>query len=334
VDRAIRFGLAAIKNVGEGAVESIIEIRNETGPFKSFYEFCRRVDLHKVNKRMLEGLIKTGAFDSTGAKRSQLAAVLDQAVEGGAAAQRERDLGQTNIFGDELSRHDSAEHVTAPSLPDIPEWDQSERLKHERELTGFYISSHPLARYEATIQALATASTTGLPELSDGREVKLCGIITTVKSMLTKKGDRMAYLTLEDLQGVVEVIVFPDLYKNAADLIVPERLVRVTGIVDRGDKGTKIRGSKIEPLADVQAQTIKRVHIRLKGHPDVMEQLPRLREVFLRHPGPTTVSLTLRMDPTLEAETAPLPQLTVTPSERFVEDVEEVLGRGGIFLLS
>jgi DNA polymerase-3 subunit alpha len=224
--------------------------------------------------------------------------------------------------------------VTAPSLPDIPEWDQSERLKHERELTGFYISSHPLARYEATIQALATASTTGLPELSDGREVKLCGIITTVKSMLTKKGDRMAYLTLEDLQGVVEVIVFPDLYKNAADLIVPERLVRVTGTVDRGDKGTKIRGSKIEPLADVQAQTIKRVHIRLKGHPDVMEQLPRLREVFLRHPGPTTVSLTLRMDPTLEAETAPLPQLTVTPSERFVEDVEEVLGRGGIFLLS
>ena len=218
VDHAIRFGLAAIKNVGEGAVESIIEIRNETGPFKSFFEFCRRVDLHKVNKRMLEGLIKTGAFDSTGAKRSQLAAVLDQAVEDGAAAQRERDLGQTNIFGDELNGQDSAEHPAMPSLPNIPEWDQSERLKHERELTGFYISSHPLARYEATIQALATASTIGLPELSDGREVKLCGIITTVKSMLTKKGDRMAYLTLEDLQGMVEIIVFPDLYKNCRRL--------------------------------------------------------------------------------------------------------------------
>ena len=115
VDHAIRFGLAAIKNVGEGAVESIIEIRNETGPFKSFFEFCRRVDLHKVNKRMLEGLIKTGAFDSTGAKRSQLAAVLDQAVEDGAAAQRERDLGQTNIFGDELNGQDSAEHLAAPT---------------------------------------------------------------------------------------------------------------------------------------------------------------------------------------------------------------------------
>jgi DNA polymerase III subunit alpha len=334
VDRAIRFGLAAIKNVGEGAVESIIEIRNEGGPFKSFFEFCRRVDLHKVNKRMLEGLIKTGAFDSTGAKRSQLSAVLDQAIENGAAAQRERDLGQTSIFGNDLNGHDSAEHPAMPPLPNIPEWDQSERLKHERELTGFYISSHPLARYEATIHALATASTISLSELPDGREVKLCGIITTVKSMLTKKGDRMAYLSLEDLHGLVEIIVFPDLYKNATDLLVPERLVRITGTVDRGDKGTKIRGSKIEPLAEVQAQTIKRVHIRLTGHPDVPERLPRLREVFLRHPGSTSVSLTVQVASMLEAETAPLPQLTVTPSERFVADVEEVLGKGAIFLLS
>src|SRR5262245_26254085 len=334
VDHAIRFGLAAIKNVGEGAVESIIEIRNQAGPFKSFFEFCRRVDLHKVNKRMLEGLIKTGAFDSTGAKRSQLAAVLDRAVEDGSAAQRERDLGQTNIFGDEMNGQDSAEHLAAAPLPNIPEWDQSERLKHERELTGFYISSHPLARYETTIQALATVSTIGLPELSDGREVKLCGIITTVKSMLTKKGDRMAYLTLEDLQGVVEIIVFPDLYKNAADLVAPERVVRITGTVDRGDKGTKIRGSKIEPLVELQAQSIKRVHIRLTHRPGVTEQLPRLRDVFLRHPGGTTVSLIFQMDTSLEAETAPLPHLNVTPSDRFVADVEEVLGKGAIFLLS
>ena len=259
-----------IKNVGEGAVESIIEIRNETGPFKSFFEFCRRVDLHKVNKRMLEGLIKTGAFDSTGAKRSQLAAVLDQAVEDGAAAHSVNRIWDRPIFlATRLNGQDSAAHPAMPPLPNIPEWDQSERLKHERELTGFYISSHPLARYEATIQALATASTMSLPELSDGREVKLCGIITTVKNMLTKKGDRMAYLTLEDLQGVVEIIVFPDLYKNAADLMVPERLVRITGTVDRGDKGTKIRGARLSRLAEVQAQTIKRVHIRLTDRPGV-----------------------------------------------------------------
>jgi DNA polymerase III subunit alpha len=110
--------------------------------------------------------------------------------------------------------------------------------------------------------------------------------------------------------------------------------VRITGTVDRGDKGTKIRGSKIEPLAEVQAQTIKRVRIRLTDHPGMTEQLPRLREVFLRYPGGTPVSLTLRMDSELEAETTPLPHLTVTPSERFLADVEEVLGKGAIFLLS
>jgi DNA polymerase-3 subunit alpha len=331
---AIRFGLAAIKNVGEGAVESVLAIRADTGPFKSFYDFCRRVDLHKVNKRMLEGLIKAGAFDSTGAKRSQLMAVIDQAVEEGAAAQRERELGQTSIFGAELNGHDTSATTTTPPLPSIAEWDQAQRLKYERELTGFYITAHPLTRYEATISALSTATTVSLAELPDGKEVKICGIIATVKSMLTKKGDRMAYLTVEDLQGTVEVIVFPDLCKTAGELIAPERLVRITGTIDRGDKGTKIRGSKIEPLAEVQTQSIKRIRIRLSDRPEVREQLPRLLDIFKRHPGGTTISMSFRTDGALEAETAPLPNLTVSPSEHFVADVEEVLGKGALSLLS
>ncbi|SLM49646.1 DNA polymerase III alpha subunit [Nitrospira japonica] len=333
-DGAIRFGLAAIKNVGEGAVESVLAIRDESGPFASFFDFCRRVDLRKVNKRMLEGLIKTGAFDSTGAKRAQLVAVLDRAVEDGAAAQQERELGQTNIFGAEFQPQGQPAHSANPILPSVPEWDQTTRLKYERELTGFYITAHPLARYEATIGALATTTTTGLTELSDGKEVKLCGIIATVKSMLTKKGDRMAYLSLEDLQGTVEVIAFPDLFKSAGDLIAPERLVRITGTIDRGDKGTKIRGSHIEPLAEVQTQTVKRVRIRLTDRPDTQDQLPRLLEVFKRHPGGATISLTFRTEESLEADTGPLPNLTVTASEHFVAEVEEVLGKGALSLVS
>jgi DNA polymerase-3 subunit alpha len=330
---AIRFGLAAIKNVGEGAVESVLAIRAENGPFTSFFDFCRRVDLRKVNKRMLEGLIKAGAFDSTGAKRSQLMAMLDQAVEDGAAAQRERELGQTSIFGESLNGQGAAALATPP-LPAIDEWDQAQRLKYERELTGFYITAHPLARYETTIHALATATTAGLSELSDGKEVKLCGILAAVKSMLTKKGDRMAYVTLEDLQGTVEIIVFPDLFKAAGEMLIPERLVRITGTIDRGDKGTKIRGSKIEPLSDVQTQTIKRVHIRLSDRPEVKDKLPRLLDVLKRHPGDTTISLTFRTDGSLEVDTAPLPNLTVTASEHFVSDVEEVLGKGALSLVS
>ncbi|HEU5201501.1 MAG TPA: DNA polymerase III subunit alpha, partial [Nitrospira sp.] len=334
VDGAIRFGLAAIKNVGEGAVESVLAIRTDSGPFTSFFDFCRRVDLHKVNKRMLEGLIKTGAFDSLGAKRSQLMAIFDQAIEDGAASQRERALGQTSIFGEEL---DGGGHEVAwvePALPNVPEWDQAQRLKYERELTGFYITAHPLTRYEATLQALSTATTAGLTELSDGKEIKLCGIISAIKSMLTKKGDRMAYITLEDLQGTVEVIVFPDLFKNVGDLLAPERLVRLTGTIDRGDKGTKIRGSKIEPLVEVQTQTIKRISIRLSDRPEVKEQLPRLLDVLKRHPGGTAISLTFRTEGALEADTAPLPNLTVSASEHFMADVEEVLGKGALSLVS
>jgi DNA polymerase-3 subunit alpha len=334
VDGAIRFGLAAIKNVGEGAVDSVLAIRAGTGRFTSFFDFCRRVDLHKVNKRMLEGLIKAGAFDSLGAKRSQLMAMLDQAIEDGAAAQREREMGQTSIFGEAMNGGGSPHGLVEPSLPNVPEWDQAQRLKYERELTGFYITAHPLARYEATIQALATATTAGITELSDGKEVRLCGIIATVKNMLTKKGDRMAYVMLEDLQGTVEVIVFPDLFKTVADLLVPERLIRVTGTIDRGDKGTKIRGGKIEPLAEVQTQTIKRIHIRLAARPELKDQLPRLLDVLKRHPGSTTVSLTVQTDGALEADTAPLPHLTVSASEYFVADVEEVLGKGSLSLVS
>ena len=334
VDGAIRFGLAAIKNVGEGAVDSVLAIRADSGRFTSFFDFCRRVDLHKVNKRMLEGLIKAGAFDSLGAKRSQLMAMLDQAIEDGAAAQQERERGQTSIFGEDLNGDGVAHDHIEPALPNVPEWDQAQRLKYERELTGFYITAHPLARYEATIHALATATTVGITELSDGKEVRLCGIIATVKSMLTKKGDRMAYVTLEDLQGTVEVIVFPDLFKTVGDLIAPERLIRVTGTIDRGDKGTKIRGAKIEPLADVQTQCIKRIHIRLATKPEVKDQLPRLLDVFKRHPGATAVSLTFRTESALEAETAPLPHLTVSATEDFLADVEEVLGKGALSLVS
>ncbi|MEK7336152.1 MAG: DNA polymerase III subunit alpha, partial [Nitrospirota bacterium] len=334
IDRAIRFGMAAIKNVGEGAVESVLTIRAESGPFKSFFDFCRRVDLHKVNKRMLEGLIKTGAFDSTTAKRAQLMAVMDQAVEDGAAAQRERDLGQTSIFGDEHSGPDTSATLATPPLPPIAEWDQALRLKYERELTGFYITAHPLTRYEATLKALSTATTVGLSDVSDGKEVRICGIIASVKSMITKKGDRMAYLNVEDLHGTVEVIAFPDLFKTAGELIAPERLVRITGTIDRGDKGTKLRGVKIEPLADVQTQSIKRVQIRLSDRSETTDQLPKLRDIFTRYPGNTTVSLTFSMGNALEADTVPLPNHTISPSEYFVADVEEVLGKGALSLLS
>jgi len=328
----IRFGLAAIKNVGEGAVESIIAVRDDMGKFLSFFDFCRRIDLRKVNKRMLEGLIKSGAFDSTGARRAQLMAVLDQAVDEGAAAQQERERGQTSIFGDGPSA-DSVHGLTEATLPDLPEWDQGQLLKYERELTGFYITAHPLSRFEAALKKFSTATTGTLGEVTDGKEVKLCGIVTTVKTLTTKKGDRMAYVQIEDPQGLMEIIVFPDLFKSASDLLVPERVIRITGIVDRAEKGTRVKGTKIEALESLLARAVSHINIRVTDGPDASTQLGQVEQILRRHPGPTAISFTLCLPPDLEADTEPVPNVKVLPSEGFVAEVENVLGKGAVVML-
>lgn len=335
-DGGIRFGLAAVKNVGEGVTEAVLEARTAEGPYRSFFDFCHRVDGHKLNKRALECLIKAGAFDSTGARRSQLFAVLDRAVDQAVAAQKAADSGQTSIFAAMETEESGNGRGVLPvdeSLPDLPEWPEDELLKHEKELIGFYITSHPLARYEAVARRFSTVTTEKLAEVADGKEVKLCGIVTTVKTTLTKKGDRMAYVQLEDLQGLVEIIVFPDLYRAAEPLLVPERLVQVTGIVDRADKGSRIKGTKIESLAAVQTRSVSRVVIRLDDHPETPGRLRQLQAIVQRHPGPAPISLTLRLTPTLEADTTPLPAVGVLPAEPFVAEVEAVLGKGSVALL-
>src|SRR3989454_265539 len=286
----IRFGLAAIKNVGEGAIEAILEARKAQGPYVSFFDFCHRVDIRKLNKRALECLIKAGAFDSTGARRAQLAAVLDRTVDQAMAAQRAESRGQTSIFtAFESPDGQGGRRGTLPfdeSLPDVPEWDKDQLLKYEKELTGFYITSHPLARYAEAISRFSTASTDALSEVADAKEVKLCGIIATVRQTITKKGDRMAYLTLEDLHGTVEVIAFPDLYKTAAALILPESVVQVTGTLDRGEKATRIKATKLAGLADLQAQSVSCVSIRVTTQATSAGTLRQLRDVLHRHAGP------------------------------------------------
>ena len=334
VEGGIRFGLAAIKNVGETAVESIIETRIQSGSFRSFFEFCHRIDLRKVNKRMLEGLIKAGAFDSTGARRSQLMAVLEQAIEEGAAAQREREQGQTSIFGDGTHTDDAtADWRTAP-LPEMPEWDQERLLKYERELTGFYITAHPLARYETAISRFATATTTSLADVADGKEATLCGIISTVRDLTTKKGNRMAYFQLEDLLGLVEVIAFPDLYKSAGALITPESVVQVTGTVDRAEKGIRLKGIRLESLTELRARAVTRINIRLDESPGALSRLGQLEQVLRRHPGPASIYFTFCLpSDAVEADMSALPHLTALPNESFIAEVEEVLGRGSVSLM-
>ena len=331
VGGSIRFGLAAIKNVGGGAVESIIEKREQDGPFSSFLDFCCRNDLHKINKRMLEGLIKVGAFDSTGAKRAQLMAVLEQTLDAAGAMQRERALGQTSLFdvADGQDHPSSTDrHVQVHALPHIDEWPQSYMLQLERELTGFYITAHPLTQHTEAIRLLATHTTSTVRESQNGKVVKLCGVVGNLKVTTTKKGYRMAYITLEDLQGLVDVIVFPELFQHCETFVGADAVIHVTGTVDHKDTGTRvIKATKVAPLQDIQTKTVKRVTVRIAETANTGSHLSKLQEVLQRHPGPTPIAFQFHLDSQVRAESAPLPNLTVLPSSNLVCDVEQVLGK-------
>lgn len=334
VDGGIRFGLAAIKNVGTGAVDTIIATRTHDGRFGSFHDFCSRIDLQKVNKRVLEGLIKVGAFDSMNIPRAPLMAILDQAMEEANAIQKRKRQGQTSLF-DSMSGStddDPADHIRECMLPNIPEWNQDELLKYERELTGFYITAHPLTRYASAIRLLATHSIATLSDVVEGKEVKLCGVVGTVKPMTTKKGDRMAYFQLEDLQGLIEVIVFPDLYKSTSDHITSDAAIQVTGILDQMESGARLKATRIESLPALQTSTVKRVSLRLTEPQDAASTLSQLDNVLRRHLGPVPISLIFQLPSNIHAQTSPLPNLNVLPNEDFLAEVEHLLGKEAVTL--
>ncbi len=207
----IRFGLAAVKNVGQAATQSILSAREEKENFGSLPDFCLKVDLRKVNKRVIESLIKCGAFDSIGPSRAQLLAGLEEAMEWSQGLERERSNPQIILFGGSQSGRGKAE----PRLPVVPEWPESQRLAFEKETLGFYLTGHPLTRYAEALQRLTTTNTQQIREIADGQEIVIGGVVNTLKEITTKKGDRMAFVTLEDLNGVVEVIIFAELYKNS-----------------------------------------------------------------------------------------------------------------------
>jgi DNA polymerase-3 subunit alpha len=331
----IRFGLAAIKNVGEGPIETILTARAAGGPFASFFDFCHRVDMRKLNKRALECLIKVGAFDSTGCRRAQLAEVLDRTADQAQAAQLAESRGQTSIFSSLETDDGSTKNGTLPldeSLPELPEWREEHLLAYEKELIGFYITSHPLARYADAVARFSTCSTESLGEVADAKEVKLCGIIGTVKQTMTRRGDRMAYVTLEDLQGSVEVIIFPDLYQMASAIIVPEAVVQITGTLDRGDKSTRIKALKLLSLQDLMTTGYSRVTIQMSVSDGSRQSLLQLREVLHRHPGACPVYLTLAIPDHSESVIAVGPELRVLPTDRLVGDLEALIGKGAVSL--
>jgi DNA polymerase-3 subunit alpha len=324
---SIRFGLGAVKNVGEGAIEAIIESRNE-GEFRDIFDFCERVDLRKVNKRVVESLVKCGAFDSTGARRSQLMAALEDAMTLGQKIQQERDSAQVSLFG-------TAEIVKGNGngkgkLPDLPEWDAKLLLGFEKEAIGFFITGHPLGRYSAEIKRFATADCASLADFSDRSEVRVCGVVAGLKENITKKGDRMGFVTLEDLTGSVEVIVFPDVYGKVVAYLKSDEPLVVAGSVDVGEKSTKIKATEIVPLSEMTEKQTKRVRFTLRAAGLERRSLETLKEVMLRYRGECRASLRLVL-PGECAVTIRLPDsYSVAAREDLSLEVESLLGYNAV----
>jgi len=324
-DEAIRFGLAAVKNVGEGAVDAILAARAEVGPYQGLFDLCQRVDLRRVNRRVLESLIKCGAFDSTGAHRAQLMAALDEALDAGQKAARAREGGQTSIF--DLMGTEQAQPA-APALPGVPAWSEPDLLAYEKEALGFYITGHPLQSYRDQIRRLGTLDTVALQSASDNMTVRVAGLPTEKKEKITKKGDRMAFVRLEDLKGSVETIVFPDCFAEGGHLLGGDAPILVTGSVDRDERGVKLKATKIIALDQAANAMTTRLRLRLSAIGLTRDQLVRLRQTLSQHPGSCRVSLHLTVPGKGEAVLALPPQYRVAPDPELVEAVNQLFGHG------
>ena len=278
----IRFGLVAVKNVGENAIESIVEARNEGGRFSSLCDFCERVDLKKVNKRVVESLIKCGAFDSTGDYRSRMTASMENILDYGQRVQKERSDPQMGLF----DMPGNAPAINLPPLPEIDEWSEKQLLALEKESLGFYITGHPLSGHEDILEKFTNANSAGLKEKKDGATVRIGGIVRNLKTIKTKKkGSLMAFVILEDLHGSVEATVFSSLYAKAHDLLSDDRPILIQGQLQKDENSVKILADTIIPIDKAEETWTASVHFNLDITRTQRELLVNLKEIFKRHPG-------------------------------------------------
>ncbi len=293
----IRFGLAAIKNVGTAAIEDMLAVRLD-GRFTTLLDLLSRIDSRKVNKKVIESLIKGGALDFSGTDRPTMMASVDSAMEAAQQAQRDRANGQSSLFGDMgiAAPRPSVKGVDGVST--APKWSEKELLAYEKETLGFYLSSHPAASYRKEFEQFTSGPIESLREASDGASVTVGGVVAEVKEILTKKGDKMAFVRIEDMTASVEVVVFSDLYRKSVEAIRSEKPIIVIGRLDReDDERIKLVAEDISTIDD--AKTIekkikaKNTHIMAPAGGLDREKLGALKELFASRPGSSPVFLHL-----------------------------------------
>jgi DNA polymerase-3 subunit alpha len=287
---SIRFGLTAIKNVGEAAIDSVLSARWKLGRFENLFQFCENVDLRLLNKRVIESLIKAGALDSLGARRSQMARVLDRAMELGAKRQRDAASSQTGLFGG----GGEPEPVIATPLPDVAEWTETERLAGEKEVLGFYVTGHPLEKYAERIAGVVKNDSASIEAMEHDSPVTLAGILTNLKVRPSKKGDLWAAANLEDMRGAVELLVFPQAYQQLQGVLKPEAALLIKGRIRTEDNArTKVVVSEAKPLENVANSAKPELLIRLSLENGNANALAEIEKIMDASPGENPVAFEL-----------------------------------------
>jgi DNA polymerase-3 subunit alpha len=323
----IRFGLAAVKGVGEKAVEQIIAARQKISRFQSLFHFCENVDLRAVNKQVIDALIKAGAFDKLRANRAQMMAGLEMAMQNGSNVQADKQRGQMSFFGQLASKADySQDHKR---LPDIPPWPEPQMLTYEKQVLGFYVTSNPLSHYAETINVYSTLNTSQLTDYVQDRQVVIGGMITRIRYNLTKTGrnagSKMAVFTLEDLQGSVEVVMFPDVLNRYADYLDEDKVVFVKGKLDYRREKPNILAIELVALDQVTEKLAAKVKIWLDANDVTKEKVARIKSVCQSHRGKSPLYVSIRTDKGRVYAAADR-QLAINPNTDFCKKMRQLVG--------
>ena len=321
----IRFGLGAIKNVGMHAIEAALQVREEGGEFKNIYDYCARVDLRLSNKKVLESLVKAGAFDSTGKNRRQNLQVLEKALEEG---QRKQKMEQQGIISLESFLEDETENgEQSYYFPDVTEMPENELLKMEKEVLDFYISNHPLAVYNNILKTFAVPlADVKTPDASGAYVVG--GLVKAIKNIFTKKGDKMAFVTIEDMDGELDVVVFPKVYEQVIRHLVADKIIIVAGNVNHKDEEITILADAIMDVPEAVEKLTERVTVKLTSLGMTTEIISKLKTIIRTHKGDVPVSFYLERPKTYGVFINAGEDYKVKPDFDFYKEIDDLIGKG------
>ncbi len=337
-DGKIHFALSAIKGCGGSTAEAIVSARGQGGPFADLFDFCERVDVSSCNRAAIETLIKAGALDQFGAKRAQLMAVVDRALQSGAAALADRRSGQRSLFGE--IEEQTPEEAKVP-LPDLPEFEEREKLSMEKEVLGFYLTSHPLEQHREALQTFCSHATTDLVQVPDRSEVLVGGMLSAINPANVRKprpgstNTRYYNFDLEDLEGMVRCILWPEQTEQFGHLVQPDAILVARGAVDRrgGSDEVNLIVNELIPIDQLDSRYTKGIAVRVMETTHGAEGLKKLREVLRAYPGDCQVQLILCLEDGSRVQLRS-GNLKVDVCAELRSRVDDVLGKGNLKLIA